>query len=445
MSRVLLLLLAALAGAAELRRPDIVLLMADDLGLGDVTALSMSCRIRTPYLDGFATESMRLRDFHADGAAGKMTRQAALTGRHAWRAPAGIGQGRPTLATHLKAEGYRTVFLGTWDLGTSTAPASGTPATLVDGPLAHGFDTFFGTSALPPRPPYRLIEGDRPSATEVKAEELLEALTVRAIAELRKTQDDPRPVFLVVALPTPGALHAPSGSWKERSGMHPHADVIMETDNSVGRILMALRETRRAEDAFVVITSDNAPRDLAEREQLMREFDHDSWAGFDVGRLGLGEAAHRVPAMVRWPRRIARGSASDALSGSVDLYATLLEVAAARVAVGKGGEDSLSLLPVLTGKSAAARETLIHHAPNGFALRKRHLKLVAATPADRRGSPLELVDLREDPKETTDLARIRGDDAEELYDELTRQVKAGRTTPGPASPNEVEVRVAVGR
>lgn len=436
MPAVLLLVLAALAGAAEARKPDIVVLMADDLGLGDVTALSISCRIRTPYLDGFATESMRLRDFHADGAAGAATREAVLTGRHAWRSAPGIDAGRPTLASLLKAQGYRTVLIGTWDLG---SPDAG-------GPLAQGFETFSGTGALGQRPPYRLWEGERLLEGELKAEDLLETLTVRAIAELRKTQQDPRPVFLMVTLPTPGDLHAPSGSWKARSAMHPHADVIMETDNSLGRILMALRETRRAEDALVVITSDNAPRDLAERELLMREFDHDSWAGFDVGRLGLGEAAHRIPAMVRWPRRIARGSASDALAGATDLYATLLEVAGASAPAGKGGEDSFSLLPVLTGKASSARDSLIHHAPQGFAYRKGPLKLVAARPADpRRGSGIELVDLREDPKETTDLARVRGDEVDELYDELQGQIRAGRTTPGPASPNEVEVRLPVGR
>lgn len=436
MSRALLLLLAALAGAAESRKPDIVVLMADDLGLGDVAALSMSCRIRTPYLDGFATESMRLRDFHADGASGAATRKAVLTGRHAWRSSPGIGEGRPTLPAILRAEGYRTVLIGTWDLGSPDAA----------GPLARGFETFAGTGALGRRPPYRLWEGDKPIEGELKAEDLLETLTVRAIAELRKTQQDPRPVFLMVTLPTPGALHAPSGSWKARSGMHPHADVIMETDNSIGRILMALRETRRAEDAFVVVTSDNAPRDLAERDLLMREFDQDSWAGFGLGRLGLGEAAHRVPAMVRWPRRIARGSASDALSGAVDLYATLLTVAGARSPADKGGEDSVSLLPVLTGKAASLRETLIHHGTEGFALRKGHLKLVAARPVDsRRGSGIELVDLREDPRETVDLARVRGDDADELHDLLAAAVKAGRTTPGPASPNDVEVRLPVAR
>lgn len=436
MPAVLLLVLAALAGAAEARKPDIVVLMADNLGMGDVTALSISCRIRTPYLDGFATESMRLRDFHADGAAGSATRKALLTGRHSWRSAPGIAEGRPTLASLLKAEGYRTVLVGTWDLG---SPDAG-------GPLARGFETFAGTGALTKRPPYRLWEGDKPLEGELKAEDLLETLTVRAIAELRKTQDDARPLFLVVALPTPGDLYAPSGSWKARSGMHPHADVIMETDNSLGRILMALRETRRAEDAFVVVTSDNAPFDHAERDLLMREFDHDSWAGFGLGRLGMGEAAHRVPTMVRWPRRIARGSASDALAGATDLYFTVLEVAGAKPAEGKGGEDSVSLLPVLIGKASSVRDSLIHHAPQGFAFRKGHLKLVAARPADlRRGSGIELVDLRVDPRETADLSRVRSDDVDELYDELVAAVKAGRTTPGPASPNEVEVRVPVGR
>ena len=433
MSRVLLLLLAALAGAAEARKPDIVILMADDLGLGDVASLSMSCRIRTPYLDGFSTEGMRLRDFHADSTSGTLGRRALLTGRHGWRSAGPLAPGRPTLPALLRAAGYRTVLVGTWDLGGS--------------PLAAGFETFFGTGPIPPTPPYRLLEGDAATpGPEVKAEQLLEALTVRAIAELRKTQDDPRPVFLLVALPTPGDLHAPSGSWKDRSGMHPHADEIMETDNSMGRILMALRETRRAEDAFVVITSDNTPRDLRERELLMREFDHDSWAGFGLGRLGLGEAAHRVPTMARWPRRIVRGSASDALASTADLFATCLAVAEVARPAGAGGEDSFDLVPVLLGKATSARESLIHHAPEGFALRKGQLKLVAVRSADpRKPFGTELVNLRDDPRETTDLERVRRDDADELHEELSRLVKAGRTSPGPPSPKEVPVRLPVGR
>lgn len=488
--RLALLLLAALAGAAGPRKPDIVIFLADDLGLGDVAALSMSCRIRTPYLDGFATEGMRLRDFHSNSSVCTPTRYGLLTGRHAWRtrlqkgvlegdSPPLIEEGRPTVASVLRDSGYRTVLVGKWHLGLGWAKG---PDGRIDfgapfkgGPLERGFETFFGIAASADMPPYGFLEADRsaaplvrsvgaaeglsrpgPAAEGWKPDHVLDAVVARAISELRKCASDPRPVFLLVSLPSPHTPIAPSASWRGRSGIGPYADFVMETDHAVGRVLMALRETGRAEDAFVVITSDNGCSPAAGLKELATH-DHFPSAGFRGTKSDLFEGGHRVPCLVRWPGRVARGSESQALAGMTDWFATLAEVAGAPRGT-RGGEDSVSLLPVLTGKAASVRETYVMHSIDGaFAIRRGSLKLLATRGSGGWSEPnartkgldrlpaMQLYDLREDPAESENLYRVRGDDVDELQEELARQIKAGRTTPGPASPNDVEVRVPAGR
>ena len=155
--------------------------------------------------------------------------------------------------------------------------------------------------------------------------------------------------------------------------------------------------------------------------------------------------------MVRWPRRIARGGSIDALAGSTDLYATCLDVARVKTPAA-GGEDSVSLLPLLKGESRVARTSYILHSIEGrFALREGSLKFLACRGSGGWGSPNrkdadygrlppdQLYDLAQDPTEETNLARARAPDVERLWAELLRQVKAGRTTPGPTSANDVEV------
>lgn len=485
LSTLLLTLLVTTLTAAPETRPTIVVFLADDLGTGDVTALSGSCRIRTPYLDGFAVESTRLTDYHTSSAVCTPTRYSILTGRYAWRTrlQSGVLDGksaalipprRPTLASVLRDAGYRTVCVGKWHLGLDWQKgANGSPdfaQPFAGGPLALGFETFYGIAASADMPPYVLLEGDRATVAPTanfgkdlehvrpgvaapgwKADELLELLTQRAISELRRCRDDKRPLLLYVPLPSPHTPIAPSAKWRGRSGISAYADFVMETDHSIGRILMALQETGRAENALVVITSDNGCSPAANFVELSEKGHHPS-AGFRGMKSDLYEGGHRVPCMVRWPGRIVRGGSSDALAGSTDLYATCL--AAAGVSRPAGGEDSVNLLPVLSGETKAVRESYIMHSIDGrFAFRKGSLKYLACRGSGGWSSPNakdkgylrlppdQLFDLQEDPSEETNLARLRTSDVEKLWAELTAQVKAGRTTPGPVSTNDVEVEI----
>lgn len=482
----LVLLGAIVLGAKEPARPTIVVFLADDLGTGDVAALSASCRIRTPYLDGFASEGMRMRDFHSNSAVCTPTRYGLLTGRYAWRTrlQRGVLQGggaplipadRPTVASVLRDAGYRTAMVGKWHLGLGWAgddeERRDFSRPFADGPTTRGFGTFFGIAASADMPPFAFLEGDRPlvaptatftadhgpsrrgpAAPGWRSEAIQDALVRRAIAELRKCADDARPLFLLVSLASPHTPVAPSAEWLGRSGINRYADFVMQMDHDIGRVLTALRETGRAEDAFVVITSDNGCSPAANLDELARH-DHFPSAGFRGAKADLYEGGHRVPCLVRWPRRIGRGTTSEALAGMTDWYATLAEVAGLpRPAM--GGEDSVSLLPVLLGKATQARETYVMHSIDGsFALRRGAWKYLAARgsggwsepTAKTRGfdrlPPAQLYDLAEDPREQTNLIHEKPAVAASMREQLLGIVAAGRSAPGPASANDVPVRL----
>lgn len=482
-----LVLLAALSlGASEPTRPTIVVFLADDLGTGDVAALSASCRIRTPYLDGFASEGMRLRDFHSNSSVCTPTRYGLMTGRYAWRTrlqKGVLGGGssplipadRPTIASVLRAGGYRTALVGKWHLGLGWREGDEErrdfSQSFADGPTARGFESFFGIAASADMPPYVFLEGDRPAVAPTatftsdhgpsrkgaaapgwRSEDIQDALIRRAIAELRRCAEDPRPLLLVVSLASPHTPIAPSREWLGRSGINRYADFVMQMDHDIGRVLTALRETGRAEDAFVVITSDNGCSPEANFAELAGH-DHFPSAGFRGAKADLFEGGHRVPCLVRWPGRIGRGSTSEALAGMTDWYATLAEVAGlARPA--KGGEDSVSLLPALLGKSAQVRETYVMHSIDGsFALRRGSLKYLATrgsggwsepngkTRGFGRLPPAQLYDLAEDPREESNLIGEKPAVAASMREQLLAIVSAGRSTPGPASANDVPVKV----
>lgn len=427
-----------------------------------------------------------MRDFHSNSAVCSPTRYGLMTGRYAWRtrlqkgvltgnSPPLIEAGRPTIASVLRDGGYRTAVVGKWHLGLGWKRGEGEKFSdgvpFAGGPLALGFESFFGVAASADMPPYGFLEGDRlaapltgrftsdfgparegPAAAGWRSEDILEALTVRAIAELRKCSSDPRPLFLFVSLTSPHSPVAPSKAWLGRSGINRYADFVMETDHAIGRVLTALRETGRAEDAFVVITSDNGCSPVADFEELARH-DHFPSAGFRGAKSDLFEGGHRVPCLVRWPRRIERGSSSEALAGMTDWFATLAEVAGLPRPE-KGGEDSVSLLPVLLGKSKEARDSYVMHSAFGsFALRRGQLKYLATRGSGGWSEPNgktkgfnrlpegQLYDLAADPKESENLIRERAQLAASMREQLLALVAAGRSTPGPASPNDVKVEV----
>ncbi len=423
--------LAMGAGSRE-GRPNIVYILADDLGYGDVRCLNPAGQIATPSLDRLAAAGMVFTDAHSGSAVCSPTRYGILTGRYSWRSrlqsgvlggcsPRLIEPGRLTVAELLRRAGYRTTAIGKWHLGMDWALKPDKPRftddiekgadgwkvdftrPIANGPTAVGFDEYFGISASLDMVPYTFIEDDRvaaiptvdreflmmhgrpgkatrkgPAAPEFEAGDVLPALTNRAVATIRRRADDAkagRPFFLYLALAAPHTPIEPITSWLGKSGLNPYADFVMQVDAAVGEVLGALDEEGLAGETLVIFTSDNGCSPEAKIDEL-RGRGHDPCCGVRGQKADIFEGGHRIPFLVRWPGVVAPRGRSDQLIGLMDFMATCAEIVGQRLP-DEAGEDSVSFLPALQGKDRGPlREALVHHSINGsFAIRQGDWKL----------------------------------------------------------------------
>ena len=412
-------------------RPNIVFVLCDDLGYGDVGCNNPECKIPTPRIDRLAAEGMRFTDAHTTSSVCTPTRYGVLTGRYNWRSrlqsgvlgglsPRLIEPGRLTVAELLRQRGYHTACIGKWHLGMDwvrkadprpfsdviekgpegwgvdfTQPAAG-------GPNSVGFDYYFGISASLDMVPYAFIENGRvtvvptedkafplmpgkpgmtrrgPGAADFEAVDVLPALTRKAVEWIAQRAEDARggkPFFLYLPLASPHTPIAPSPEWQGRSGLNPYADFVMQTDDCVGRVLDALAEHALAQNTLVMFTSDNGCSPQADFPLLLAK-GHNPSHIFRGHKADIWDGGHRVPLIARWPGRVEAGSTSDQLVSLVDLTATCAELVGVRLP-DNAAEDSISMLSVLLRKPGGpVREALVHHSISGkFAIRRGGWKL----------------------------------------------------------------------
>ncbi len=435
---------AGLGLASGEAKPNILVILADDLGTGDVGVYNPGGVIKTPNLDRFTRQGMRFTDSHSPSSLCTPTRYALLTGRYAWRgslksgvlngeSPNLIEAGRPTIPSVLKNAGYRTGGFGKWHLGLGTAAKTDYSQTLNPSPLDHGFDEYFGIPASLDMPPYLYFDGRRaveqatgrigdngevkrgpywrggPIAPGFKMVEVVPKIGERAERFIRAGS---QPYFAYVPLPAPHTPWVPTSKFLGRSRAKLYGDFVAQLDDTIGGILQAAEEKG---NTLVVITSDNgAPWEKRDMEENGGHWANLDWRG---QKSDAYEGGHRVPFMARWPGKIRAGTISDAPICHTDLFATIC--GAARVAMpADGAEDSFALQPAFAGKRGdkAVRPHLVHHAGNGmFALREGDWKWVdglgsggftvpakiEAMPGGARG---QLFQIGRDPKERDDLA-----------------------------------------
>lgn len=502
------LLLGCLAGAAE--RPNIVFILCDDLGYGDVHCLNPQGKIPTPNIDRLAGQGMIFTDAHSSSAVCTPTRYGVLTGRYNWRSrlqsgvqggmsPPLIEPGRLTVAGLLRQHGYHTAAIGKWHLGMNwpkkpqakgydDAIEKGADGWNVDftrpianGPNAVGFDYFFGIAASLDMVPYTFIENDRvtkvptkdnafpmmgdrtnkwtrrgPAAEGFEAEDVLPALTRRAVAYVNERADAARrgqPFFLYLPLNAPHTPSVPSKEWRGRSGMNAYADFVMQTDATVGAVLAALETGGVATNTLVFFTSDNGCSPEAMFAELAAK-GHNPSHTFRGHKADIFDGGHRVPFIARWPGRVPAGSVSDQLVCLNDFMATCADILGAKLPP-TAGEDSVSLRPILLGAAKQpVREALVHHSINGsFAIRQGTWKLALTpssggwsaprpgTPAARKLPESQLHDLSRDIGETNNLAASHPEVVARLTALLEKYVQEGRSTPGPTQTNTVPVKI----
>jgi arylsulfatase A-like enzyme len=464
-----LTIMASKATAEQL--PNIIYVMCDDLGYGDIQCLAAdTSRIPTPNADQLASEGMIFTDAHSGSSVCTPTRYGLLTGRYSWRtrlqkgvvtgfAPCLIDAKRPTVATFLKDAGYDTAIVGKWHLDFQYLnPADGTPykqqqhktppvgAKIPDGPIHRGFDYFHGFHHA--RNMEAVIENDRVIEHDAVIN-MLPRLTQKSVQYIESRENKPQPFFLYVPLGSPHTPIVPSPAWQGKSGLGSYGDFVMQTDNVLGEINTALKNSGNFENTLLIFTSDNGCSKAANIKSLAEQ-GHAVSGKLRGSKADLWDGGHRLPFMVRWPGTVAAGTQSNQLICHTDLFATLGEITKQQLPLGTA-EDSVSFMPALLGRQIkTTRNGVIHHSISGhFAYRRGQWKLLLAKGSGGWSSPKEgqvpadapkvqLYDMNADLSETNNLYEQHPQLVKQLLTMLQQDIVRGRSTTGPKASNDIE-------
>jgi arylsulfatase A len=472
-------------------RPNVIIVMADDLGIGDISPTNPACKISTPNLQTMAAEGLTFFDAHTPSAVCTPTRYGLLTGRYNWRSRLvrGVLNGtsehlipadRPTLGHLMRNADYHTAMIGKWHLGWDWHKTDGEidfAQPVKNGPDINGFDQYYGHCGSLDMPPYVWVDTghvtalpDRdegvskkedaygwyrhgPIGSDFKIDEVLPHLFGKAIGYVKSRADAAKagkPFFLYFALPAPHTPIVPVPPFKGSSGLNPYADFVVQVDHHMGELLEALKQAGLDDNTLVIFTSDNGCSPEANFE-VLEQHGHDPSAGYRGHKADIYEGGHRVPLIARWPGVIEGGRTTEALACLTDFYTTL-ESITNQPRQDTGGEDGFSLLPVFRGEATSGRDTLISHSIGGsFAIRQGSWKLCLSAgsggwsaprepDAKNQGLPtMQLFNLESDSSEQTNLLNTNPEKVQSLLDLLKTQVENGRCTPGTLVPNDRDV------
>lgn len=484
-------------------RPNIVLILCDDLGYGDVSANNPESKIPTPNIDRVAREGVRFTDAHTPSSVCTPTRYGLMTGRYNWRSklqsgvlgglsPRLIEPERETLASMLRRHGYSTAIIGKWHLGmdwvkheSKEISALAVEKTdqvnnvdyskpIANGPNSVGFDYYFGVSASLDMVPYTFIENNHvtieptvskswpmypghpgetrkgPAAPEFEVESVLPTFSRKAVEIIHARAKAATPFFLYLPLTSPHTPIAPTKEWIGKSGIGLYGDFVMQTDFVIGEILRALDQSGAAKNTLLIFTSDNGCSPAARIDEL-RERQHMANGNLRGNKADIFDGGHRVPFLIKWPARV-NPSVSDQLVCLTDIFATLAEIVGYPLP-DNAAEDSFSFLPDLVNKGHSKRESIVHHSISGrFAIRQGEWKLSLcpgsggwSDPSDAEAvkqnlPPAQLYKIAGgDLSEKTNLIDQNQPTTERLKKLLESIVANGRSTPGKPQQNEVQV------
>lgn len=420
--------------------PNIVLVLADDLGYGDLGCYNPEARTRTPNYDRLASRGVRFTDAHSPSGVCTPTRYGLLTSRYCWRtrlksgvlngtSPSLIEPGRETVASYLKKQGYRTGVFGKWHLGLGNAETTDYTQELRPAPADFGFDEFFGIPASLDMPPYLYVDGRRaveqptsriedsgapprgaywrggPIAPSFRMEEVLPKITDRACRFIRESRGK-QPFFAYVPLTGPHTPWVPTRKFRGRSKANLWGDFVEQVDDSLGQIVRAA-----GDDALVIATSDNGAPWVAQDVEAANGHRADlDWRG---QKSDIHEGGHRVPFIWRWPDGRGAGTVSRDLVCLTDVFATL---------AGRAIEDGVPL---------GSRTHVVHHSGSGmFAIREGNWKLVLGRGSGGFTKPQkiepkpgeavgELYNLADDPREERNLFLDRPKEVARLMERLS--------------------------
>lgn len=488
--------LAAAATSAAIEKPNVIYILADDLGYGDVQALNPEHgKIPTPQMDRLAAEGMVFTDAHSSSSVCTPTRYGVMTGRYNWRSrlQSGVLFGfdqplivpdRLTVAGLLKEQGYKTAMVGKWHLGLGLRKPNGTPtkgmkaeidgfdwdARIEGGPVDLGFDSWYGIAASLDMPPYVYIQDDHfvakpttmkafhrkgPALADFEAIDVLGVIGTKSSEYIAQQKAD-EPFFLYVPLTSPHAPILPTETWQGESGLGTYGDFVMNTDAVVGQIVDAVDAAGLADNTIIIVTSDNGCSKVADGAKgskggidFLKEQGHYPNAHFRGSKSDLWDGGHRVPFIVRWPAVVEAGSVSPQTICLTDLMATCADLTGATLPA-DAGEDSVSFAPALEGEPiVSTRKGIVHHSVRGhFAYRQGKWKLLLTQASGgwtqekmSIKAPGQLYDMEADPSEQNNLYHSQPEVVERLLAQLESDVELGRSTAGPKQSNDVRVNL----
>lgn len=485
--------------AAE--KPNVLIIYADDLGYGDLTCYNPESKIPTPHLDKLAASGMQFSDGHSSSGICTPSRYALLTGRHHWRDFHGIvgamgesvfKEERLTMPEMFQQKGYATASVGKWHLGWDWN-AIRKPGvknlskdeikkkghhfssydwskSIPDGPLAHGFDYYFGDTVIN-FPPYVWIENDRvvdepttmmdtktfkpikegnwecrkgPMVEGWDPYQNIPVTTQKAIDWMGKKAVEKKPFFMYFAFPSPHAPIIPNDAFDGKSQAGPYGDFVVETDDAVGKLLQSLDKLGIADNTLVIFSADNGPEHYAYKRA--ESFNH--WSAFPLRGLkrDIYEGGHRVPFIIRYPGITEAGSTSDSLVSQIDIMATLAEVIDFELPKQNAAEDSHNILPILKNPKVSTRKEHVHNTfEKAYAMRQGDWLLISGKdgyhsrrnaewekkrqyPADNDQN-VELYNLKDDLAQKHDIAAKHPEKVQSLLGRLKAIQDQGHSAP----------------
>lgn len=482
---------------AKKKQPNIIYILADDLGYGDISSYNPEGKIKTPNIDKLAAEGMIFTDAHSPSAVCTPTRYGILTGRYSWRSAlkqgvltgkskALIPESRTTVASLLQKADYETAFIGKWHLGWDWAQKdtvnfggegwdSGDfnnldfTKSVTNTPNDLGFDYAYGHSGSLDMAPYAYVENGKitaavdhitedtgkytwwrkgPTAADFIHDDVTPNFFRKSMDYIKVKSKEDIPFFLYLALPSPHTPILPTKKWLGKSGLNPYGDFVVMIDDYVGQLIKTLEEQGLAEHTLIIFTSDNGCSPQADFK-ILEEKGHDPSGIFRGHKADIYEGGHRVPFIMKWPGKIEPNSVSKQTICHTDLLATCADIVGVNLAETEG-EDSFSLLPLLDKVETTnyEREATVHHSINGsFSLRKDNYKLIFCAGSGGWSYPVpgkddtadlpkfQLYNLKFDPSEANNLFETHPDIVNELAGLMKSYIENGRSTPGTKQTN----------
>ncbi len=466
--------------------PNVIIILADDMGYGDIGAYNPSSKIPTPNLDQLSKKGMRFTDAHSGSAVCTPTRYGIITGRYCWRSrlkkgvldgysPHLIESNRLTIADIMKQSGYLTACIGKWHLGmdlpfdkTRKGKTLDVSKPIKNGPRQLGFDYFYGVTASLDMPPYVFIENNsipvkltestskhgfpeymRSGATAPGFDHrgALDHLTIKATDYIKEQSKKDNPFFLYFPLTAPHKPCMPHERFQGKTKLGTYGDFVSQVDWVISQIDLTLKQNDILDNTLVIYSSDNGSymyRISPEKSDHIKKRNvsgyhvdnHQANAIYRGTKADIWEGGHRIPFLVRWPKKVAPGTICDKTICLTDLMATCADITDNKLPA-NSAEDSFSIYPLILGNNwPTQRAPVIHHSFSGvFSIRQENWKMVFANGSGGRqkpvGKPFEkpysLFDMEKDPSESHNIINKHPKLAKQLTQKIMQIINSGRS------------------